>query len=147
MARKNKANFELFKQTFLEYQKEWGLLDWDVEFTCESLPTCYADIEYQLEDMKVFVRFADDCPKEQITHTAKHEAIHLLLASLWCNATARFVTMPELTTCIEGTVRRLTRLLPDVKPLEASTPLIPCTCLSEPNLPCAYHKGFNIVAK
>jgi hypothetical protein len=120
MAGKNKANFELFKRTFLTYQKEWGLNNWDVTFKSEQMADCYGDINTLYEDKVATVRLSPDCSTWQCIATAKHEAIHLLLADLHHMTTERYVSVAEVTSILEGTIRRLAKLLPDVKPLEAS---------------------------
>jgi hypothetical protein len=117
MVGKNKANFELFKQTFLTYQKEWGLNNWDVTFELEQMQDCYGDITMLYEDKRATVRLSPDCSKSQVVETAKHEATHLMLADLHHMTTERYVSVAEVTSILESTIRRLARLIPDVLPL------------------------------
>ena len=122
MGGKVMSDFELFKHTFLQYQKEWGLLEYNIYF--ENLPTGdnFASIAVANRSSTATVTFNSGPPEEfksnnDINLDAKHEALHLLLARL-----TQYMPENEATYAAEeATVNRLCGLLPDVKTLEAST--------------------------
>jgi len=109
-------DFELFKSEFKKWQQKFGLTGWKVYFKYEPIKD-FADIEANLGDMVATVRLNSklpdtDKPFKHIKLSAKHEAIHLLLARLEKNARYRWATEPEIYEATEELVFKLEDLIP-----------------------------------
>jgi hypothetical protein len=113
-----KAHFEHFKSEVLRWLDRLGVNDYRVDFVHEELPDAYAKVSTKSVHKAARVGFntewfADARPlnKEEIAKTAKHEAIHLLVADVTSLANSRFVTADEVLEAEERLVRRLQRVL------------------------------------
>jgi len=106
------AHLEGFKRDFIKYQKLLGLTGWDVSFTIKELPTSLAQIHYVGLDCMAEVFLNSTLPsRTSLRKTAKHEAIHLLLARYDYLASARHVSADELSQANEEIVVKLTELI------------------------------------
>lgn len=108
-----KKEFEEFKEEFIKYQEKFGLLDWKVSFEHTSLyGDRFAEIQSCLDGRVSVVRFNTKNPcKCNPKESAKHEAIHLLLATLSILGGYRYITSLQKEEAEEGIVRTLEKLL------------------------------------
>ena len=108
-----KAHLEKFKREFLKYQKLLGLTGWDVKFSSKEFPNSLAQIHYVANDCVAEVFLNTTLPYgTNIKQTAKHEAIHLLLARYDFIASARYIGADELTQANEEITVKLTDIIP-----------------------------------
>jgi len=110
------TEFELFKDEFTKWQYRFGCNDWRVYFKYEELDDKFACITPEYENGAALVSLNSNVPEKNkpyadILLTAKHEAIHLLLADLTGLAWSRFVSKEELIECEEKLVHKLEGLL------------------------------------
>jgi len=107
------AHLEGFRREFIKYQKLLGLTGWDVSFTIKELPNSLAQIHYVASDCNAEVFLNSSLPSStSLRKTAKHEAIHLLLARYDYIASARYIDAEELTFANEEIVVKLTDIIP-----------------------------------
>ena len=107
-----KTHLGVFKHEFLKYQKLLGLNGWDVSFSKKTLNSV-AQICYVTNDCNAEVVLGATFPRgTNIKKTAKHEAIHLLLARYDYLATARYVNPEELIQANEEITVKLTDIIP-----------------------------------
>ena len=110
-------DFKLFKETFLEYQKKFGLIGYEIHCLHEYTKDAYADIAIDQMAKKGTVRFSTKwtgdikLSDERIKRTAMHECLHLLISRLSWLATCRYVAEPEIKEEDEALVIRLTAIL------------------------------------
>jgi hypothetical protein len=109
-----KKSFEIFKEEFILWQKYFGLIYWRIDFSIAPLKESKADIKTDCESYTAEVRFnkgnRDD--EELVRQTAKHEAIHLLLARLSeCAYDPRGYSTTDISAAEEELVRRLTIII------------------------------------
>ncbi len=110
--------FETFKESFLYWQKELGLMQYQIQFEQQILNHQYARISVR-EDVKFALVIcnakhtsqqaadADDGPEDN----AKHEACHLLIARLEWLGNLRYIREEEIYDEDEAVVIRLARVL------------------------------------
>ena len=113
----NRAYFKKFKDSFLYWQKEFGLMEYRVCFLQEHLDDAFAQLRTNIEGKLVHVVLntewesdltaTDDGPEEH----AKHEAVHLLLGRLAWLARCRYVDECSINEEDEAVVIRLARVL------------------------------------
>ena len=113
----SKAYFNRFKKAFLEWQRKFGLTQYDVVFFHEPLEKKIAKIEINELGKNASVSLttelngrdveADDGPESH----AKHEALHLLLYRLVWLGGARYIENDDLREEWEALVRRLEKML------------------------------------
>ena len=113
-----KDNFKLFKDTFIYYQKLFGLTGYTVYFKHEPAGNAYASIHVDQQGMVATVRFNSEADKQSKEHsdirkTAKHEALHLLLWRIEDRALTRFTLEWEIAEAVEDAVNRLGNLIGD----------------------------------
>lgn len=107
-----KAHLEKFKREFIKYQKLFGLTGWDVKFEIRALNGSLAELCYRSNEcvatasLNKFFAVGEDIKK-----TARHEAIHLLLARYDFIASARYISPDELIQANEEIVVKLTELI------------------------------------
>ena len=109
-------DFELFRKEFTKWQNMFGLNGWKVYFKHEPLEGCFASIHNDLDCMVSTVTLNSvvqdkDKPFKNIKQSAKHEAIHLLLARLELNGMARFSSSADIYESCEELVHKLEGLL------------------------------------
>jgi len=110
-----KADFRLFKETFLMWQQRLGLTQYDVVFQHVEIDGRYAEITIQQLGKLATVRLNSDTGNEYLetdvrTH-AKHEAMHLLLSRLAWLGQTRYLENHDLEEEEEAIVRRLEKVL------------------------------------
>ena len=110
-------DFEAFKRAFTKYQKLFGLSDWKVRFKHGDSDEYYASIEPDFGQQTAIVFLNTNLPVKDrefkdIKGSAKHEAIHLLLARLEGEARTRYTNPPAVTEALEATVHRLEGVIP-----------------------------------
>lgn len=88
---------DLFQSTFIDAQKDLGLIHYHVTFTDSPSPGLYAEIDIEPEDCIATVRYdAALCAGDGASEaTAIHEVIHLLLADVMHAAKASSRTEEE----------------------------------------------------
>lgn len=101
--------------------KKWGINDWTVGFTVLDVGDRYANSSFQLGSRKASFALCQDwddvdgsylLTDENIKTTARHEAIHLLLAPMGVLMDTRFVSSDETNAAEHSIVMRLLKLLP-----------------------------------
>ena len=110
-------DFALFQSEFRKWQKLFGLSGYKVYFKYEPLEESFADTTITLPDMVVTARLNSKLPEKEepfknIKLSAKHEAIHLLVARLEKNGRYRYATDNELYEATEELVVKLESLIP-----------------------------------
>jgi hypothetical protein len=107
----------LFQSEFKKWQRLFGLTGYKVYFEYEPFDNSFADISINQGDMVVTVRLNSklpdkDKPHKDIKRSAKHEAIHLLVARLEKNGRYRYTSETEIYEATEELVFRLENLIP-----------------------------------
>lgn len=111
-----KSDFTAFKKEFWRCYHLLGLTGWDVSFIWKSLETSFAQVEYVSSTCVATVflcrgEVKETFNRERVTSSARHEAVHLLLARYDHIASARFTSPEELNQANEEIAVKLTRLL------------------------------------
>ena len=101
--------FETFKEEFTSWQYLFGLTGYTIYFEEADIDDAYADITTDYLNRIATVRLDKD--DEDVVQSAKHEAIHLLLAGMQHYIVNRFVTEAEARSIVEETVRKLEGLI------------------------------------
>jgi hypothetical protein len=109
-------DFDDFKRYFKEYQKRFGLMGFRVYFAYEALEDRFGSVVVDVDTMTAKVSLANDLAEEQkpfvdIKGTAKHEAIHLLLARVKNIALSRYIRDGEFREAEEELVYKLEELI------------------------------------
>ena len=109
-------DFASFQKHFRQYQKRFGLGGYSVYFAQEPLES-FAKISCNQSRMVVRVSLNNTLPPEykpfkNIKHSAKHEAIHLLLERIEGCIKDRYISEGETTEAIEELVNKLADLIP-----------------------------------
>ncbi len=110
------SDFSDFKKYFKECQKRFGLNGYKVYFEYKPLENCFANITVDQRQMVATVALNSDDkkhPDKHVKHSAKHEAIHLLLFKLQHIASCRYCQPEELDEAIEEAVFKLEDLIKD----------------------------------
>ena len=123
----NDKHFELFKKEFIKWTKIFGIdLDYTVKFhfglqttkfknayIVKSFDNGVADVYFDKEfDYKLV---CDDDLITSIKLCAKHEAIHLLIERLVVYSKWRWITEEQFLQAEEELVRKLTKIICNVK--------------------------------
>src|SRR5258706_6388707 len=108
-----KENFALFSETVKDYQKKFGLLDWNIQLRHVSIGAVeLAQANSNCEGCVATVTLnknwkeLDPITDERIRRVALHEVIHVLLANLSYIASCRYITQSELDEAEHKVVRR-----------------------------------------
>ncbi len=112
------SDYKDFQKQFKKYQKRFGLDGWQVYFKHEPMDDAFAGITTKLGDMVATARLNsklpdNNKPHKKIKKSAKHEALHLLLARLEDNGRFRFVSESEIYEASEELVNKLDGLIDD----------------------------------
>uniref|UniRef100_A0A6H1ZG65 Peptidase n=1 Tax=viral metagenome TaxID=1070528 RepID=A0A6H1ZG65_9ZZZZ len=112
---KNK-DFELFQKEFTKWQQKFGLTGYQVYFKHAPLDKAFANIIVKQRSMVATVTLnseidEDGKPFKDIKNSAKHEALHLLVARLEGNGHYRYSTEVEIYEAAEELVIRLQSLV------------------------------------
>lgn len=107
------TDFKLFQKYFKEYQVKFGLTGYSVYFKHVEIDGCTAQIEFNVPEAVVTVSFNKSVHRsaKDIRRSAKHEAIHLMIARLESNANYRFSTRGEIHESSEELTVRLEGLI------------------------------------
>ena len=118
MHKTTKKDFSEFKKEFLFQQKRFGLTEWEIFFALEDLNPVDRDAEIvvDFDGMCATVRMTSkirdiDIPYFSAKFSAKHEALHLLTASLQHLARIRYLTPDSIDEEWEKLVHRLEKVL------------------------------------
>lgn len=108
-------DFDLFKKTFVKYQKLFGLTGYKVYFKHEPIgDDCFADITVSQDMMVASVRLNSVVYEfRDVERSAKHEAIHLLLNRLQNLAEDRYARAIQINEAAEEIVFKLEDLIKD----------------------------------
>ena len=119
--RTTKKDFQIFKDSFLYWQKELGLMDYEIFFEHIYLKPVdfevYARIYVTTMGRAVTVQLNLKIDKDSKKHwtgpaaSGKHEAIHLLLNRLRWLGESRYLESSDLQEEEESLVRRLEKVL------------------------------------
>lgn len=109
-----KRQYKLFKRTFVQWQFLFGLQEYAVYFDHCPMDTC-ATCSTDAHNCVATVKFTDRVPEgeagEWVEDTAKHEALHLLLARYRHVAESRYIDGDAIEHEEERVVRLLEKLL------------------------------------
>lgn len=118
MKKTTKLQFAQFKDEFNRVVEVLGLKGWKIYFEYEDIRSIegYASLSWDLEGMVATVTMTSILDDDHVadfnpTHVGRHEALHLLIASLVSLARWRFVTPDQIDVAQEAIVRRLEKLL------------------------------------
>jgi len=116
MPKTTKKDFEKFIYFFNEWTKRFGLDYWQIYFEHKQNNIGYSAIKPDIDGYVARVMLAINWEDRKITDeslllTAKHEAIHLLIARCMAIGGSRFVTSDEIISAEEELVRRLEKLI------------------------------------
>ena len=111
-------DFELFQSEFKKWQKKFGLIGYKVHFKHEEIDGSFADIKIIQGDMVAIVRLNSKLndiskPHKNVRLSAKHEALHLLVARLEQDGRYRYSSENEIYEATEELVHRLEDLIDD----------------------------------
>ena len=105
--------FETFQREFKKWQHEFGLSGYKVYFKHEPIDDAFANITFDQLEYIATVRLNSTPGKDgDVKRSAKHEAIHLLLARLNYIAIKRFIDSDVIDEEIESLVHKLEELIP-----------------------------------
>ena len=112
-------DFELFQREFKKWQQRFGLIGYKVYFKYESIEKSFASISVNQGEMVATVRLNSNLPDKDEPHkgikrSAKHEALHLLVARLEQNGHYRYSSENEIYEATEELVFRLEELIKGV---------------------------------
>ena len=113
----NKKQTDLFFKEFNYWQKRIGLEHINVYKSIEETKDSFASIQYNtngVATLKINPNFETYCVdniEEKLKETAKHEAMHLLLADFSAHAHCRYSTASEIEDAEEILVLRLMNLI------------------------------------
>ena len=110
-------DFELFQKEFKKWQRLFGLTGYKVYFKYEPLDSSFADLTVRQSDMVATARLNSKLPNSEKLYmdtkrSAKHEALHLLVARLEQNSRYRYASENEIYEATEELVIRLEGLVP-----------------------------------
>ena len=110
--------FQDFQNHFTHCQKLFGLTGYQVYFKHEPVDGGYAAINFNCVQMVATVYLNNKIEPEDrkffnVKRSAKHEALHLLIAHLEYLAHCRSVRDEEITSASEAIVVKLEELIPD----------------------------------
>ncbi|KKK97133.1 hypothetical protein LCGC14_2655810 [marine sediment metagenome] len=110
-------DFAIFQRVFKKYQRLFGLESWQIYFKHEPDDDTFASLSMNYANRAATVYLNSALTKEDkrfkdVRKSAKHEAVHLLLAALEGEARARFSTPDIITKVLEETVNKLVGLIP-----------------------------------
>ena len=112
-----KKYIQTFKDSFIFWQKQFGLTQYDVAFFQDKLTDCYAKINVNEEAKVVSVMLPFELAKldsdsdEGPESNALHEAIHLLIHRLTWLGSLRYIQSCDLDEENEAIVNRLVKVL------------------------------------
>jgi hypothetical protein len=114
MAKHIQPEFKTFQKEFKKYQNILGLNGYRIYFFHEPLENSFADITVDNPRMCASVRLASNCDHKErhVKHSAKHEALHLLISRLQDKAFSRYVREEEIMEADEEIVMKLEELIP-----------------------------------
>ena len=109
-------DFQLFQKYFKEYQQKFGLTGYKVYFKHEELDGAFASLSFNQNDMVATVRLNSKLPEKDeafcdIKSSAKHEALHLLLARLESRGKERYIFYEDIYEATEEIVFKLEGLI------------------------------------
>mgnify|MGYP001579902499 CR=1 FL=1 len=79
------AQFAMFKQHCLKWQRELSLMDWKIYFQHKKLGDRYANTAWNIQGKNATISLALEVPADHQLHiedSALHEMLHILLASV-----------------------------------------------------------------
>lgn len=87
----SKKDFEYFKERCLFWQKELGLMNWEITFEHKPLKDKYAETSYGFQGAKSTITLNTTMPKGEVIQyrlesSALHEVLHLLFAPYFVKA-------------------------------------------------------------
>ena len=121
MKRTTKRHFDLFRQTCATCIEDWGIVGWQVTYRHAKLPgaqaTCTTRQQHRIACLSLTTHWEDAEGKDVLTdnrvrQSARHEATHLLIATMVNIISSRYVTEDECVHAEEALVRHLQELLP-----------------------------------
>ena len=106
-----KADAEYFQEEFLRWVIRFGLQDWELMFIHKTVDS-EARVDSYYKDKVAHITLSIDWADHTVTkcslrECARHEAVHLALATLDHLANDRYATKDQLDMAIEDAVRRI----------------------------------------
>lgn len=118
MIKTTKRQFKLFCDEFRRQVERMGLMEWRLDFVHGrySVADCIAELDVSYVNRTVGIYFNDEIDTDTLTddfilHTAKHEAIELLIDDAFSLVQEPFISENESITTRHTLVRRLEKLL------------------------------------
>lgn len=114
-----KQDYETFKKHSNYWLKKLGLVDWHVYFKHGKLPDAYAQTSYSVSSRTATMTFNTSWDEyrpindSEIKKNALHEALHILTAPLFVEATSRYTTELDIEGAEHSIVYRLTNYIYD----------------------------------
>ena len=114
-----KHHYLKFKESFLETVDLFGLKEYQIYFEHVDLKEdAFAQIITDVDSASATVRFNKICDSDAWKHldpvkSGRHEACHLLLATITWHARSKYITPDMITEAEEKAVNRIMLLLGD----------------------------------
>ena len=110
-------DFELFQSEFKKWQKLFGLTGYKIYFKHEPDDGYFASLTINQGNAIATARLNSklpnkDKPFKDVKNSAKHEALHLLVARLEKNGRCRYISDDEMYEATEELVHKLEGLIP-----------------------------------
>lgn len=116
MIKTTKKQYREFKKEFMRWVDIFGFHDWEIFFYHEKLEDAFAKIICDAQNSIASVKFCSEVDEDDENFltpkmSAKHEAIHLLLARLSYLGKARYIMYEDLEIEEERLVHILIKIL------------------------------------
>ena len=117
MKKTTTKDFETFKTYCLKWQRELGLMNWNLYFEWKKNDEQYAGCNYSVPDGVATIALSkqwDDfrkVNKSELNRCALHEVLHILFAEFSSIAEERFTTLKAVDNVEHGIIHRLENAL------------------------------------
>lgn len=115
-------HFEFFKKECNRFLNEFGLIEYRLFFYHEdikkSMATCRAQFDNKVVSLTLNKKWSDKPTKQELSNTAFHEVLHILLAGLIYIGEARFINDGEFDVEEELVVSKLEAFIKSKKCLD-----------------------------
>jgi hypothetical protein len=107
---------DTFQKAFEKYRDKFELHSYKTTFREAKTEAAVATIHTNSQNFKADITVSDTQSEyEDLKASAKHEALHLLVARFSELAGNRFASENEIEACEEELVRKLAYLIPDIE--------------------------------
>lgn len=112
--RTTSQHFTIFQKACRRYLALFGLTDWKVYFRHEEIKDAYALCSSTMVERVATISLSTDwgntkrpLTTKEITRTALHECVHLVVRDLYVAGSIRYMSDGEHDRCEESAVRRI----------------------------------------